>query len=113
MRGSTLAAVAARPRMTTPYQQDRWPDDWPRAPIARRASIRFLLEYRLNRAGPLALELLDQLFGRRDPPRDDVVERLEMASLVAIASVSRAISRAVRPRIVARKASFGTASRKF
>src|SRR3954447_26125895 len=51
------------------------------------ASVGLLFERRFDRAAPRPFVLFDQLLGRRHAARDDLVEGVEIAPLIAAADV--------------------------
>src|ERR1041385_9503471 len=53
-------------------------------------SVGVFLEHRLARAAPRAVILREQLLGRRGAARDDLLQRLEIARLVAPIAVEEA-----------------------
>src|SRR5215208_5695051 len=64
----------------------------------RRSSVRILAEHRLDRPIPGAVEFFQQLLRRRDASRDEIIERHQIARLVAPFTVEPLAARQARTR---------------
>ena len=105
-----IAGLPRRPRSAIRTKASRSPTRSPstssrRSTICRRrhrrrsrraALVRVFVEHRLDRAVPRPVVLLQQLLGRRDAARDDLLQRPQIARLVAAVAVEPLAPRAAR-----------------